>query len=280
VPVDELVPLAVAAEALGYDGVALGDHVVFPLASASRYPAGRDGRPTWGQEDDWPDSFVTAAAIAAKTETLEVLTAVFILAARHPLHVAKSAATAQVLSGGRLRLGLGIGWLREEFEALDQDFDTRGRRTEEAIEVLRKVWTGEAVDHHGEFFDFEPLTMQPKPVPPIPVYLGGSGTRAAERAARLCDGFVAPMTETRRVVELLAEVDRLRGPRGEGEAFDLVASADDSLTQSDYDLLAGAGASAIRVDLFSASRGAIRRMTLDDRLRALERYATTVVSRS
>src|SRR5262245_65011655 len=111
-------------------------------------------------------------------------TSVYLPCLRHPLHVAKSVATASVLSGGRVALGVGVGWVREEFEVLGEDFATRGARLDEGIEVMRKVWAGGLVEHHGRFYDFPPLAMEPRPVAEVPVWIGGRRPRARRPGAR------------------------------------------------------------------------------------------------
>ena len=126
VPADQIVPLAVLAEELGFDGISVPDHVIYPMAYESRYPYTADERAPWTQEMEWPDSLVVIATMAARTTVLRFITGVFVLPLRHPLVVAKALSTLEVLSGGRVELGIGVGWLREEFETLGQSFVTRG----------------------------------------------------------------------------------------------------------------------------------------------------------
>ena len=162
----DYVDIARAAEEAGFDGVALSDHVVLPSALESRYPYTSDGRPQYDGDWDFPDPWVTIGAISSVTTTLEFLTNVFILPARNPLLVAKTVGSAAALSGGRVHLGIGVGWMREEFEMLEQRFEDRGRRTDEMIDVMRTVWRGGVVSHEGPRYRYPGIDM--RPVPPTP----------------------------------------------------------------------------------------------------------------
>lgn len=185
----DYVAVAQAAEAAGFDAVALSDHVVYPETIESKYPYTPDGRPQYEPDWDFPDPWITIGAIAAATTTLEFLTNVYVLPARNPLLVAKAVGTAAAISGGRVALGIGAGWMREEFELLEQRFGGRGKRMDEMIEILRTVWAGGFVEHHGEYYDFGRLEMRPVPPRPVPFLVGGDSEVALRRAARL-DGWI------------------------------------------------------------------------------------------
>ena len=188
-PAADYVAVGRAAEEAGFDSVALSDHVIFPADLSSPYPYTPDGRPQFDPTWDFPDPWVTIAALSSVTTTLDFLTNVFVLPARHPFVVAKAVGTAAALSGGRVSLGIGAGWMREEFDVLDQSFAGRGRRMDEAVEVLRTLWSGGFVEHHGETYDFDAVDMRPAPPAPVPVLVGGHSERALRRAARL-DGWI------------------------------------------------------------------------------------------
>jgi probable F420-dependent oxidoreductase len=160
----------------------------------------------------FPDPWVTIGAMAAATTRLRFGTMVFILPLRHPLEVAKAVGTAAVLSGGRVLLGAGAGWIREEYEALGVDFATRGRRYDEMIAVLRKAWTGAMVEHRGAHFDLGRFQMSPAPAAPVPIAIGGTSDAALRRAARLGDGWIGT---GQGVDEALALLGRLRALRAE-----------------------------------------------------------------
>ena len=140
-----------------------------------------------------PDPLDLLTFLAAHTTTLDLATGVLVLPNHHPVVLAKRAATVDALSGGRLRLAVGVGWLREEITACGAPFESRGRRADEQIEILRALWTDcpDGVSHHGEFFDFDHVVCSPKPVrgARLPIHIGGHSTAAARRAGRYGDGF-------------------------------------------------------------------------------------------
>ena len=139
-PVDELIPLALAAEEAGFRAFSLADHVVDLEELATPYPYTADGSRRWATDVDWPDPWVTVGALAAVTERLQFFTSVYVAALRDPFSVAKAVGTASALSAGRVTLGVGVGWCREEFDLLGQDFSTRGRRTDEGLALMKQLW--------------------------------------------------------------------------------------------------------------------------------------------
>jgi probable F420-dependent oxidoreductase len=230
----QILPLAQACDAAGFDAVALSDHVVHPEKIATPYPYTDDGAPRWQPFTAWPDPWVTAGAIAAVTERLRVVTSIFVLPMRHPVLVAKAVGTAAVLSGGRVALGIGVGWMREEFEICGAPFARRGARCDEAIAVLRKLWAGGWVEHDGEFYAFPRLDMSPAPGD-VPLYAGGLSEPALRRAAHLCDGWISDLHTTEQLREIVAKLHALRadGPRA-GKPFSVLASVLDAVTPDQY----------------------------------------------
>jgi probable F420-dependent oxidoreductase len=179
---------AQAAEGLGFDGIEVADHV-FGAA-----PRG-DWKPTYSEHDPFHETFTTMAFIAAVTKTVELVSGVLILPQRQTGVVAKQAAEVDILSGGRLRLGVGVGWNHVEYEALNEDWKTRGARQAEQIEVMRKLWTEDQVTYRGRFHTLVDVTMLPVPVQrPIPIWFGGSSDAVVKRAARIGDGYMPIMT--------------------------------------------------------------------------------------
>jgi probable F420-dependent oxidoreductase len=179
---------AQAAEGLGFHCIEVADHV-FGAA-----PRG-DWKPTYSELDPFHETFTTMAFIAAVTRTIQLCSGVLILPQRQTGLVAKQAAEVDILSGGRLRLGVGVGWNHVEYEALNTDWKTRGARQAEQIEVMRKLWTEDLVNFSGRFHKLEAVTMLPPPVQrPIPVWFGGSSDAAVKRAARIGDGYMPIMT--------------------------------------------------------------------------------------
>lgn len=215
---EELVELAVGAEEAGFHGVLLSDHLFFPAPLASRYPYAADGRPGFDASTPFPEPFAAISAMAAVTSRLRFATMVYVLPLRHPVEVAKLVSTASRLSGGRVALGCGAGWIREEFDALDVDFASRGRRMDEAIAVLRQVFANGRVAHRGACFDLGPLTVNPAPRAPVPIWVGGRSAPALHRAARLGDGWIGTGHEPEDAAHLLDRLHALRHEAGRGEA--------------------------------------------------------------
>jgi probable F420-dependent oxidoreductase len=183
--------LARAAEAAGLESLWSVEHVVVPAGYRSPYPYSRSGRMAGGMEDfDLPDPLVWLAYLAAVTTSVRLATGIVILPQRNPLILAKEAATLDVLSGGRLTLGIGVGWLEEEFTALGVPFVDRGDRTDDYLRALRALWSEGTAAYRGRFVAFDDVYSRPLPVQrPIPVVVGGHSKRAARRAGELGDGF-------------------------------------------------------------------------------------------
>jgi probable F420-dependent oxidoreductase len=238
--------MARTADASGWDWFALSDHIFFPEKLESSYPYVEGGKPYWDPEAPWPDPVVAISAMAAVTERLRFLTNVFILPARNPLLVAKSVGTASVMSGGRVSLGIGTGWMREEFELLEQKFERRGKRTNECIEVLRALWDGGRAEYHGEFYDFDPVRMFPVPSEPVPIYIGGLSDAALRRAARLGDGWIAVQHSTEEIAGYIERINDLRRDCGrQDEPFEFIVAANDAFDVDGYKRLEDVGATTL-----------------------------------
>lgn len=215
---DQLLDIARAAEEAGFEGVLLSDHLFFPGDLRTKYPYSEDGKPMFDGTTPFPDPFVTIAAMAAVTTRLRFGTMVYILPLRHPLEVAKSVGTAALLARGRVVLGTGAGWIREEYDALGVDFATRGRRYDEMIEVLRKAWTGQMTLHRGPIFDLGAFQMSPAPAAQVPICVGGISEPALRRAARTGDGWIGTGQTPDEAVALLGRLDALRRDAGRANA--------------------------------------------------------------
>lgn len=190
---DWIASYAVHAEALGFESLVAVEHAVIISDHVSRYPYSTSGRFPLTDDCSIPDPLELLSFLAASTSSIGLATGALILPEHHPVVMAKRLATLDRLSGGRLRLCVGTGWMREELEACGTHFGTRGRRTDESIDVLRLLWGPEGpegVSHHGEFFDFDGARSNPKPVRgSIPIHIGGHSDAAARRAGRRGDGF-------------------------------------------------------------------------------------------
>jgi probable F420-dependent oxidoreductase len=184
-------------EALGYDSLWASDHVVVPHAIASRYPYRDDGAFPLSPDTNFLEPLTTLALVAGVTERVSLGTTVLVLPHRHPVLAAKSLATLDHLSGGRVILGAGVGWMREEIELLGAPFDRRGVWSDEAIRVMRACWRDRRTRYRGEFFRFEDVGVFPKPVRgDIPIWIGGHTPRALRRVVALGDGWHAAFTST------------------------------------------------------------------------------------
>lgn len=184
------VALALAAESAGFESLWTFEHVVVPRRFDSTYPYSPSGKAPTLFHTAMPDPMVWLAYVAAATSAIKLGTGVVVLPQRNPLVMAKQAATLDVMSGGRLRLGIGIGWLKEEFDALGVPFERRGARTDEYIAAMRALWSADNKPFEGEFTSFGEVQALPRPVNgAVPITIGGHSESAARRAGRLGDGF-------------------------------------------------------------------------------------------
>jgi probable F420-dependent oxidoreductase len=199
------------AEALGYESVWIPEHLAVPVNMTTPYPYSADGEFPGGAMVALHDPFVALSFIASCTERIKVGTAVFVLPLRNPIATAKAVASLDVLSNGRVLFGVGIGWLREEFEAVGMSFDDRAARTREAIRMMKQLWTDDLPEFKGRFHQFPPLGFNPKPVqkPHPPILLGGESDAALKRAATLGDGWIGVQHDPKSVAEKVRTLKRL-----------------------------------------------------------------------
>ncbi len=195
------------AEAAGFDSVWGGEHVIRPDQIASPYPYAADGEMPGDAETPIPDPLIWLAFVAAAAPSLQLGTCILILPQRNPLVLAKELATLDVLSGGRVELGIGVGWMQEEFQALGIPWERRGARNDEYVAAMRALWAGPHAEYHGEFVDFDPATCSPRPVNgDIPILVGGDTPAAIRRAARLADGYFPGATDPEILGDLIAKL--------------------------------------------------------------------------
>jgi probable F420-dependent oxidoreductase len=219
----QLGSFAELAEELGFESVWTFEHVIVPASYESRYPYNPSGKLAVSGSDRFVDPLVALAYVAARTERLRLGTGVNILSQVNPLYLAKQASSIDHLSGGRLILGLGVGWLKEEFDALGVPFDDRGPRADEYIDAMTAAWTGEPVDFRGHFVDWHGWQMLPTPVqtPRIPIIVGGTSGPAIRRVVARGDGWYVihkDLDDFRRLMDRLkAECDRQGRDVGELE---------------------------------------------------------------
>ncbi len=234
-PTADLCAIARAADEARFGALAISDHVVHPRKIETPYPYTPDGSPRWQPFTEWPDPWVAIAAMAACTTRVRFFTSIYVLPMRNPFLVAKQIATAAAISGDRVALGIGAGWMEEEFALMQQPFRRRGKRMDEMIEVMRKLWAGGWVEHHGEFYDFDQLEMSPSPGASIPIYVGGVSKRAMRRAATQADGWISDLHSTDELAGIIASLreERADSPRAQ-DPFEIFASVDDAFDVDGY----------------------------------------------
>lgn len=229
----EAIDIARAADELGYDGIGIPDHVVNLETLQTPYPYTEDGSRRWEAFTDWPDPWVMIGAIATLTSRLRFVTTVYLPAMRDPYSAAKAIGTAAVLADGRLELGIGVGWCREEFELLGQQFERRGKRTDEMLELMKALWAPGWTEHSGQFYTAPRMEMEPTP-PPIPIYVGGLSDIALRRAARH-DGWIGDLITTDHALERIATLRRIRAESGLDMAgFETITPLSDAFTPDHY----------------------------------------------
>lgn len=274
---EHLTELAVAAEQCGFAAMAFPDHVVHPEKLDTPYPYTPDGSRRWPAFTPWVDPWVAIGACAAVTTRLRFTNNVFVLAMRNPLLAAKAISTAAVLSRGRVVLTVGVGWSNIEYTLAGQDFRTRGRRTDEMIEILRKLWTGEMVEHQGRDYAFPRLEMNPTPPAPIPIWVGGISDAALRRAARY-DGWLSDLQTSADIIACIARLRRYRAELGrEHLPFDVMASASDAVNLDGYRRLADAGVTHVLTLPWVFTHGDTK--DLEKKKDGMRRFADAVIAR-
>lgn len=262
----------------GFDGITASDHLIYPRRLNSLYPTG-EPTPPWPPQTAWPDPWVMIGAMAAVTTRLRFSNAVYIASARPLIEVAKQVATAAELSAGRVSLAVGLGWMREEFDLMGQNFDDRGPRTDEMIEALRALWRGGWVSFEGEHYRVPEMMIEPHPPAPVPILCGGESDAALRRAARHCDGWVGTAYVWD---DAKAIVDRLQGFRREmgraGEPFEILLALLDAPSIDLYRRAEDIGVTAVMCAPWM--QPGLAAPTGADRYReGIERFAESVIAR-
>ncbi|MFI5394158.1 MAG: TIGR03619 family F420-dependent LLM class oxidoreductase [Candidatus Binatia bacterium] len=277
--VDQLFEVAKICDDVGFDGVMISDHLLHFEQLQSRYPYSVDGKPpSFSAQTVWPECWSMIAALAAVTQRIRFVTNVYILPLRSPIEVAKATSSVATFCDGRVILGAGAGWMKEEFDLLGVDFHSRGKRFDECIEVLRKLWTGTMVEHHGKFFDFPRVQMCPVPRQPIPIYIGGMSTAALRRAAQLGNGWLGAGQTPEEALSTLARLDQLRSEAGRGkEPFDAIVPLKGPPEVDVLKRLQDAGVGGTVSYPFTFTIGATS--TLEAKRAYLERYANTIIAK-
>ncbi|MAI77641.1 MAG: LLM class F420-dependent oxidoreductase [Deltaproteobacteria bacterium] len=240
-PAEHLLPIAMAAEAAGFEAIASSDHAVYPRTLDTPYPYTPDGTRRYDEESEFPDPWVLAGAMSSVTKRLRFTSNVYVLPMRNPFLAAKQVATAAALSKNRVTLTVGVGWSKLEFELLEQAFERRGARADEMIEVMQKLLSGGWVTHEGEFYQFNELKLTPPiPTEPIPIWVGGISDFALRRAARQ-DGWLSDLQTSAEIIDCVSRVRRYRSEFGKSSEFEAVASASDAADVDGYRRLEDGG---------------------------------------
>ncbi len=216
------------ADEVGIESIWAVEHVVVPVGYESQYPYSKDGRMPGPENSPIADPLIALSYAAALTRNLRLATGVIILPQRHPTYVAKEVATLDVLSRGRAILGVGIGWLREEFDVLDVPFRERAARTEESVRAIRSLWSDTAEGFDGDFYRWKPVESNPKPIqkPGVPIVVGGHVEGAARRAARVGDGFFPALGGLQKIPGLIQAMSDECGKVGRDPAEIEVTAAE------------------------------------------------------
>ncbi|MCB2072318.1 MAG: TIGR03619 family F420-dependent LLM class oxidoreductase [Novosphingobium sp.] len=273
-PLDDLKPLARAAEQAGFTGITLGGHVITHVERkpGENYPYRGTGKGVFSQETQWPDPITTMAMLAEVTQTLRFTTTVLVLPLYNPFTIAKQLSTAAVFSDNRVTLGIGVGWQASEFKVLQQAFHTRGRRTDEMLEVMRKLMSGQDVEHHGEFYDFDWLHMLPAPSEPVPIYVGGESDAALRRAARN-DGWIGTTYDDELLAKTLGRLEAARRAEGSLDRDFLVMVGEKRKPDLDlYRKLEDMGVNSMMASPWMQADEPDAQFTLEEKLRAVEDF--------
>jgi probable F420-dependent oxidoreductase len=283
---DQLLALCQAADEQGYGGMYISDHLFYPQRLTSRYTYSphEDGSPIWSPDADWPDTWCLVSAMAAVTSRLLFTSGVYIAPARDLVTVAKLVGTAATLSHDRVRLGVGVGWCQEEFDATGQSFHNRGARLDDMIPALRALWGPGWVEYHGPHYDVPPMQMHPRPAQPVPIYVGGESAAAIRRAATLGDGWVGagPYSpdDAWRLLDRLSTARAAAGRSGEPFAIYLALAVPPDLDL--YRRFEDAGVTDMVCApwmLAEMKEARDYRSSLDEKLAASETFATDVVAK-
>jgi len=241
VEVDQFVAIAQKAEELGYEGINVPDHLVYPAEINTPYPYTDDGKVWWPKTNPWADPWVALTAMGVATSKLRLATNIYLAALRDPFTVSRAVSAAAVFTNNRVACGVSAGWVKEEFDLMGVDFSTRGRRLDEIIRCVRSLNTGEVVNHSGEFFSYDDVIMSPVPTKPVPFWVGGKSKAALRRAAENDGWLGVPLHNDamKTVVDSLFEKRRENGRYD--EPFDVVLSAMEAYTPEFIDSLDSAG---------------------------------------
>lgn len=249
---DKLRRAARQADRLGFHSLWLWDHVTFPAKAPEKSP--------FSAETPFLAPIPMLAYLAAETKQIRLGTGVLLLALRHPLQAAKDVSTLDVLSGGRVIFGVGLGWLADEFEAMEIPFRQRVGRVRESVEILRKIWKTGKLAHQGRYYQFPETTSYPRPVQPggPPIWIGGTAEPALKRAVEIGDAWLGVSGPLEAVVQRISKVREFARQAGKSD-FTIAVGASPEISREDADQLRQAGANHINFGFTSGSTDEIEK---------------------
>ena len=274
--INDIVELAKCADECDWDAITFSDHIVHPETINTPYPYTKDGKRRWEAFTDWPDPWVIIGACAAVTKNLRFTNNVFVLPIRNPFLVAKAVSTAAIISNNRVTLTIGVGWSKDEYLLMEQDFHTRGKRCDEMIDVMRKLWTGQMVNHDGQFYPFGNLEMNPAPTEEIPIWVGGISKAAFKRAARTGNGWLSDLQPSSEIIESVKAINMLRKEYARDHLpFDVMASPNDAWEINGYKKLEDNGVTHLLTMPWAFYHG--ENATLEQKKDGIKRFAEDVI---
>jgi probable F420-dependent oxidoreductase len=289
VPPDQHLDVARTADVSGWDSIQVADAPFFPETVSVPYPYTPDGSRFWPLDLPVLDPWVAITAMAVVTERIRFIPSVLRLAVRQPLLEAKALCSVAAVSNDRVALGVGLAWMPEEFKWLGMDKKTRGRRQNEAIQILKLLMGGGFVEFHGKYYDFDRLIMAPVPNKPVPIYVGGTTKPALRRAARYGDGWIGVMHPLGEIEGTLAELNGYRREFGrENEPFDIMLHCPDAQSVDDIRRLEDLGVTDLQVTPWTVPdtpahlgvQAFMRQQPpVSEKLDAIKRYGDEVISK-
>ena len=272
-------PLARAAEAAGFDGFLVPDSICYPAVSDASYPYTPDGDRTFIEDKAFLDPFSVIPAMGAVTERIRFVVSVLKLTVRHPVLVAKQAASTAVLTDNRLTLGIGTSPWPEDYEVCGVPFERRGARANESIAVMRGLLTGDWFEHHGEIYDVPRIKQCPVPTSPMPILVGGHAEPALRRAALLGDGWIHGGGDPEELPKLIERLHALLAEAGRtNEPFELHVISMDAYSTEGIRRLEEAGVTDAIVGFRWAYQRGPDLEPLQDKIDNLNHFAETVIA--
>ncbi|MBT4519331.1 MAG: TIGR03619 family F420-dependent LLM class oxidoreductase [Halieaceae bacterium] len=277
VEMEQMPELAQFCEQLGFYGVSYGDHLVTTKEQVDEYLYRDSGNIFWNPDTHWPDTWVVTSALAQVTSTLKFIPTVYIVPLRDPFSTAKAISTAAYLSNNRVMLGVGVGWQKAEFDMVGMNFHTRGKRTDEQLEIITRLMSGEMIEYHGKYYDFPPVKMSPGLQQSVPVLIGGYSAAAMRRAAKH-DGWMATIHEESAIYPLIDQLNEYRQEQGtENKPFDIWSGVINPQTDT-YSRLAEAGITMVNGCNFLDDDGKTTLSSIDEKKRRLEDFARRFIT--